>query len=301
MIVPNPDVYGAHTVASALADYLELLALHGVAMTKAELRDMISDAGWRIRNNENMAVPAGYVDEEFDDPDDRVYSLIHQRREILVDRYPFAEETSGRLVHVAGEAGDAYRALLAITLAHAYAVPSPSPPERVFEQTVADVLGARGWLSVNFGALRVGSTFAGAVTACGGPLRLQTNPEAAPHAGAAQDEGVDTLVHIPWCGGRSGRWTFIGQATCAMSNAWRAKILEPSAPLWMRFMGDVVPPVGFLAVPHHAEPKHRIYVMERSQRVLLDRLSLVQHKGGITADEETILNAVMAVGVEGPS
>ena len=130
---------------------------------------------------------------------------------------------------------------------------------------------------------------------------LKTNPGAAPHMAAAQDEGIDTIVHVPWCGSRPGRWIFIGQVTCAMSNVWKTKILEPSPSQWMRFLGDPVHPIGFLAIPHHAEPRHRLSVMDKANRVLLDRLSLVQHKQGVSADERAILDATLAFGVEQPS
>jgi|SRR5215813_4038000 len=300
MIVPNPDAYGTYAAASALADYLELLSLHGHSLTKATLGDVIADSGWRVRRQENIAAPET-DEEEFDASEDRVYSLIRERRRVLGQQYPFVEDGAGRLTHLNGQVGQPYRALLAITLVHAYRVPAPRDPKHVLEQTVADVLAARGWLSLNFGALsRIGG-FAAAVAASGGPLQLATDPAGAPHPSAAQDEGVDTLAHIPWCGARSGRWVVVGQVTCAVSNVWRRKILEPSPASWMRFLADIVPPVSFLAVPHHAEPQHRIYVMVQSGRLLLDRLSLVRHKAATTADEDSLIETVLAFGVERPT
>ena len=43
-------------------------------------------------------------------------------------------------------------------------------------------------------------------------------------------------------------------------------------------LGEIILPLVFLAIPHHAEPNHRTYLMQGSQRLLLDRLSLTRHK-----------------------
>ena len=299
MIVVNLDAYGRYASASALADFLELLALHGHSVKRAQLTDMITDNNWRIRSDENFAIPD--QEQDFDQPEERVYGLVHERAEILRNRYPFLVDAADRLLYQAGQLGQPYLSLLALTIAHAYGIVGPAQPQHVFEQTVCDVLTSRGWMGVNFGGLRRdAANFEAAVLACGPPLGLNANADAAPHNTRAQDEGVDTILHIPWCVARPGRWTIVGQATCAMSHEWKTKIEDPSPHTWAPILGEILEPWVFLAAPHHAEPRHRHYLLDRSRRLLLDRLSLVPHKPAVSADEQGLLDAVIAENVEVP-
>src|SRR5262249_4560374 len=114
----------------------------------------------------------------------------------------------------------------------------------------------------------------------------------------AFDEGVDTILHIPWCTARRGRWTLIGQTTCAMSNAWKAKMVEASPWTWAGLLGEKIPSLTLCAVPHHTERKHSIYLIETRRRILCDRLSLVAHKPQVSGQDQAIVDAVIAGGVE---
>lgn len=300
MIEPDIDAYGIYARATALADYLELLSLHGQTMTTAQLRDMINDNGWQPTANENFLVPAADPEDDFEAFEDRVQSLLIERAEILGGAYPFQVDAAGRVTFTGQLQGSPYVALLAMATAHAYEVTSPEPPERVFEQTVSDILGARGWSTVNFAALRRVNTFDGAIQAAGISLQMRTVPGDAVLNARAQDAGVDAIAHVPWCRERQGRWSIIGQVTCAMSNEWRKKLNDPSIYTWGPLLGEMVFPWVFLAVPHHAEPKHRAFLMSEVRNIVLDRLSLVPHKAQVSPSEQAIVDSVFAEPVAEP-
>jgi hypothetical protein len=296
----NVDAYGLHARGSALADYVELLAIHGHQFSRADFVEFVADADWHINPHENITAP-GQQEDKLDEADERVYNLIYERRDILGNLYPFAIDASDRLTYAPGVAPDLYGALLGLTLAHAYHVAAPHDPKQVFEETVASILSQRGWIGVNFGALRRGAAnFPAALAAAGPQLRLPANADAAPHNKKAQDEGVDSIHHVEWCTTRTGRWLILGQVTCAVSNDWQNKIMEPLDGIWGPMLGDILAPWIFLAVPHHAEPNHRRLLIQGTKRLLLDRLSLTPHKNGVTAEEQAVRDAVMAEGVETP-
>jgi hypothetical protein len=301
VIQPNADAYGTYAQASAVADYLELVAwIHGSSKPRASVGDMISDSGWRIKVAENFHVPdSEEEEEETSDAEERVFNILGERARVLGDKYPFRQDASGRVVPAEIDAGDPYLALLALTAAHAYSIATPQAPETVFEQTVADILAARGWLAVNFRRLRTGpGDFVASLNACGPQIGIETDAEGAVYNLRAFDEGVDALAHIPWCTVRRGRWTVIGQATCAVSNEWKAKLEDASEWTWAGLLGEKIAPLVFLAVPHHAEPKHRLYLIDRSRKAVFDRLSLVAAKSQTSEAERAISIAVRAEGVE---
>lgn len=90
----------------------------------------------------------------------------------------------------------------------------------------------------------------------------------------------------------------VGQVTCAISNEWRMKLEEASEWTWAGLLGERISPLVFLGVPHHAEPKNRLYLIDRSRKAVFDRLSFTKIKGEISAAEREILAAVRAEGVE---
>jgi hypothetical protein len=301
VITPSIDRYGKYAQASAIADYLELVALvHGGSPTRAAVADMIVDNNWKVKSAENFFVPdLEDEDEEVGDAVERIFNILAERRLVLGGAYPFHQDVAGRLTPANLAAETPYVAVLAITLAHAYQVTTHQAPEEVFEQTVTDVVTGRGWLGVNFRLLRrANANFAAALEASGPALGLQTDAGGAAYNVNAFDEGIDTVLHIPWCRTRRGRWTVIGQMTCAMSNEWKGKMKEPSPWTWAGLLGEKIWPFVFCAVPHHAEPRHRLYLIESTRTILLDRLSLIAHKAVVSPDEANIIGAVVGGGVE---
>jgi hypothetical protein len=296
-ITPNIDWYGTYATASALADYLEVAAIAGVQLTRAAIADLIDDNEWSRRVGREHFTGDDDSEEKARDIAERIYNVIGERGDLLGIQYPFTLDRSGRLTFFAGY-DHPYVALLAISVAHAARLDVEDDPTQVFEDTVSDVLRSRGWLAANFGRATRDAGFVGGLGNIAGELSLQPDAEGAPRSQSAQDEKVDTIAHFPWCRRRLGRWLTIGQVTCAVSNEWRSKLLAPSAKSWMARLGEVVEPTVFLAVPHHIESGYRTYLLNDSNRYILDRLSLLSFKSGISASEKSLIDAVMHTEVE---
>src|SRR5215218_7746039 len=118
-IEPSPDAYGNKARASAVADWIELLAWQGQPVTLASAVDYFGDLTYpegTLLPGEPSADPAD--EEEFGD---WVRSLLARRIELLGDLYPF--ELAGERLRLRDgivASDSAYILLLAITVAHAY-------------------------------------------------------------------------------------------------------------------------------------------------------------------------------------
>jgi len=151
---------------------------------------------------------------------------------------------------------------------------------------------------VNFGRATRDAGFAAGLSAIADELFLQTDADAVPRSVSAKDEKIDTIAHYPWCKRRPGRWLSIGQITCAVSNEWEPKLLQPSSKSWRARLGEVVEPTVFLAVPHHIETRYRTYLLNDSGRYILDRLSLLSFKLNVTEPERSLIEAMVGAEVE---
>lgn len=310
MIEPREDAYGAEADTSHLADYLELLALGNRPLKRAELSDYLGDLGWPVRSRELYHQAISGPDDEptqdaldggsgvspADEAADRVFELLADRAAWLGDLYPF-EFQGPHLVrhHDPHPRHDAYLCLLAITVAHHYRVETPASPERVFESVVARTMTARGLATVDMGAAGRGrGDFREAVSAAAEALGLVAAPNAAPSRTYANEEGVDTVSHLPWGDTRPGHWIFIGQATCGQSGTWEAKIQQPWPGQWGPMLTSLVPPIAYLAVPHHVETQQMLHLSTGTRRLVLDRLRLCRHLGEVSTDQRGVLDAVLA-------
>lgn len=122
---------------------------------------------------------------------------------------------------------------------------------------------------------------------------LEAAPDAAPRLARAHDAGVDVLGHLGWENGlRPGTWAFIGQVTVGKSDTWTRKIEEPGPQPWSRRLGAWIPPLPFLAVPHHVEGPTMEMPASEGPAVVLDRLRVVRFKNGNGAEEREIIRAV---------
>ena len=308
---PEPDTYGPYARASLLADYVELLALKGQPVMRATVADFLADneAGWNLdliqpTGNGRLGGSTDDLAERVAVADERASIVFHQldeRRRVLADRYPF--EIAGDQIFIDQDIdpeSNAYVAVLALTIAHAFQVKSPSCPEYLFEETVTNVLQERGLASVEFAALRrrCGSFEAALTPACR-EIGLKAAPDAATRRKRAHDEGVDILCHLAWEQDlRPGSWGFIGQVTVARSDEWGRKIKEPSPTPWARRIGTIIQPLPFLAVPHHVEHPMMEWLTDEGPAVVLDRLRLVRFKEEIKANELEIIRAVAKEEVE---
>ena len=306
MIEPNKGAYGPEADASNLADWLELLALAGTPLRRAELADYLRDSGWVVRSRELYHSPT--VDEPDEDDVDGgaeidpaeehsaiVFAIAEQRAAELKALWPFRLDDVAVVAEEIADHHRPYLCLLALTVAHHYAVATEAMPENVFEAIVASALRARGLETCDFGATwRAAGNFRDAVRAAGDQIRVDSAPEGAVSREAANDEGVDTIGHLSWGDTRPGHWLFIGQVTVGRSNTWQAKIKQPQPPQWEKLLGSYIRPAAFLAVPHHVEEVHLQAITEGTSRLVVDRLRLCRYVADIGDDCQQVLAAVLA-------
>jgi hypothetical protein len=311
-IEPRTDVYGKEADGSALADYVELLALADQRLTQADLADLIADNDWKVRSRELFqAIPA--ITDDDDEPladaverdlqehpaadaSRHVFDILDERASLLGIDYPFLRTGAQLEKRVPLEGRhNRYLCLLATTVAHSYRVPTAANPRELFEELVADSLAARLVLTVNMGQIgREQADFGQALEQAAGKLALQAAPDAAPRRTFANEAGVDTVSHLGWGDLRPGHWVLIGQATCGKSETWPRKIMEPTPDTWGPWLGSLVAPIPFLAVPHHIEAHHLYQLTSTYRRLVLDRLRLCPHLSSLTEAQESLLNDVLA-------
>lgn len=314
MITPIKDGYGPEADRSNLADYLEVLALSGDSLRRAELADFLSDRDWVVRSRELFELGDPLDEEPSEDEDEGgagaapsevaagdVFEVLALRMQELGDRYPFfLTDTRLELRDPQTDDHAAYLALLAITIAHHHKLSCGVAPERLFEECVAQAMTSRGLRTVDTGAVGRGQgKFPELVLAVGDAIGLVGAPAAAVYRTSANEEGVDTVSHLTWGDQRAGHWVFIGQATCAKSNEWARKIEEPRPEQWKDLLTSVVPPIGYLAVPHHVEDAHMTHLSRNHSRLVLDRLRLSRHLVP-SAGQAAIVEAVRSADVFHP-
>jgi hypothetical protein len=315
---PDIDAYGSKARASALADFLELMAIDGVTLTRAALADLIADRSWTRKMHDMINPPElpleEDVGEDLDEDDDgsaeddppgmpaalRVFDVLAEREELLGAAYPF--DVTDHVVTLRAEATveeSLYIALLAMTVAHAYSVNTTYDPKRVFEATVDRALATMVPLTVNVGELsRQVRDFDETVRQAGRSVGLRPTPQAGFRLVHGNEQGLDVLGHCPVGDVRPGLWVFIGQVTCGSSDTWMGKIKEPSETGWRILLNTGCSPIAFLAVPHHAEADHLSHLVQDSDRVVLDRLRIASTGLDLDEEEVTIIREVRDAGVE---
>lgn len=293
MIEPRPDPYGRYADSSALADYLEVLALAGVSPTRHDLADQIADNTWTVRAHELFLEGGEERDSNVDDEEgviraDRVFRLLDERSRTLGHRYPFDITETSLMRRPPADEHRLYYGLLAISLAHAYGL--YGDVTGLFEEVVAAALSDRGLRSIRISS--AGANFEERVTNAGTQLDLSPTPEAEIRRLFAHDEKGDVLTHFGWTDLRVDTWTAVGQVTCAVSEEWDGKIAEPSDVQWKGYLNVHPRPLTFLAIPHHAESRHRHWLTKRHERLLLDRLRLVACRTRVVEGEDGVVAAV---------
>ena len=320
MIEFDIEWYGAYNRRSALCDYLELLALQDKSIGNSELADMIRDAGWTTRLNDLIVdnsdeEPDGQeetgLSESLDEADiasEDVLAILRQRKDILGEYYPFHMDSSHKLMKRDGsDIRATYLAYLTITVCHTIAWISPElkeaiphKPFDVFEMSLAKALNSCGISTALIADYRQNNrdfpeTFSRACNSVG----LTASLSSAPYRKSAIDEGIDTLSNLWPKDTRVGGIQFIGQATCASSNEWRAKLHEAPVGLVQEWLGRGNAPVPFLSVPHHIQQETLNYLINiDGRRDVLDRLRLSLIDRELLSEEQELIDALIAMEVE---
>lgn len=287
MIEPDADWYGSYARRSAIADYLELLALQDRSFSTEELADRIRDNGWTDALGERIGEPrppedeAENIGEEIDRSLERagdVLAVLAERSETAGDLYPFERLPSGRLAY-SGEGPpnrERYVRLLALTVGHATATTFTPAAHQVFETVVEASFANAGFATTGIGARsRAGGSFHSVLTESCEAVGLVAYPDRAKARTFANDEGSDVISNVWTSDRRPGGLQLVGQVTCARSNDWDKKLCEPSDRQWRAWLGGFRSPVIYLAVPHHVEEVTRAWLMEKRDGDVVDRLRLV--------------------------
>lgn len=298
-IEPNIDAYGRRARASALADFVEAAALAGLRITRAALEDLVSENEWVSRPTRQSWT----VGDPREDPAtwaEATFELLAERETLLGSHYPFSQ--SGQALVVTSKSFDprqsGYVSLLAVTMVHAWSIPTGVSPEAALEAIVVAVLRMRGMSAVGIGATERQSGFVAALQSGAAALGLRASDDPRPRSRWAKDAGVDTLAGVVWGDGRqAGEWIMIGQATVGSSNAWRAKLLEPDPAIWAKYLNEPLFPQAFLAVPHHAEQEALSDLTASQRGLVLDRLRLIPAKPANTPEEISLIEALLAARV----
>lgn len=300
LISPNIDLYGSKARVSALADYVELAALLGKTVTRADLADLIADNDWTLRPTRGYVV-ASEVDEDPLAWADSVFAILDERSSVLAEKYPFEFKRNALKWRDSAlrPIDSSYVSLLAITSAHAFSIDTSVNVEGLLERIVADTLRSMGLGVASVGVTDRKGGFVEAVQQAGLELGLAPDPDPRPRSVSAKDEGVDTVAGLVWRDGRrGGHFLFIGQVTVGKSDTWKSKLKEPEGKKWAGYLREDLFPQAFLAIPHHVEAQHVTWMMASDAGVVIDRLRIVLKKPPNSSDEVLVIEGLLACDIE---
>lgn len=307
-VVLNPEAYGNDARISALADWLELLALHNKPIRFAALKESLKDLEYTelIELPEERLSPNDSPGPENTDRKkslnaiDSTKQLLRERAKILGVKYPFKLDETILVKKRHSKCHDLYLALLAITVANAYGVSKPVEPTKALEATVAKCLEATGLRVVNFAEYTRAHRFDKGLELATEAIGMSADPTTAVLRTFRVDEKVDTIAHFDLLDGRIGKWSMIGQVTCAKSEQWENKISDPSPLTWQDLLNEVLQPLVFLAIPHHAETRKLHKLQKDKGRVVIDRLRLCLCDRPLVSNERKIIKAIKALPIAHP-
>jgi hypothetical protein len=307
-ISPNLDAYGTYARVSAIADWLELCAWHGRRVNRAQLEDLVYDYGW-VTKSPHQFTESSPVDTA-DSPgggffpdipelwSEAVYSALQERQGTLGARWPFTIRGDWEVVPSPTlNSRSPYLALLCITVAHAWDLPTSIKPTSLVEATVARAMRSKGLSVVEMGTGdRAGMNFQANLEDTSARLGLRCMSPAVPAKLHAKDAGVDTMCMIGWQDGRAGgQWLSIGQVTITKSDRWEAKLQEPRPDNWAGYLLEPLPPIRFLAVPHHVERAHLAYLVGPATGAVVDRVRLTLDLTDTSAEERAMIGEVFSI------
>lgn len=293
-IEPVLDKYGTLARATFFADFMEVIAMRDRRAKLSSLRDLIADAYPSVRK---ILMEPDEVDGDWEPTDmaDEAWTCLLERADVLGDSYPFeVSDVAVKLRAGVDVLQSKYVAVLAITVSHAFRLLGTNVVEHLFEDVVADAMEGVGLDVGRLGPLsrQNGTNFERSMEEMGRRMGVAVNPNATARRANANDEDVDLVGHLNWKVSSGGKWMFVCQVTCAVSDDWRKKASEPAALDWKDFFGEVVSPMPFLAVPHHANEPLLRYVT-RAEVNVLDRPRLVLNLPEPTAQQREVIQALL--------
>ncbi|WP_404351149.1 hypothetical protein LG324_01455 [Phycicoccus jejuensis] len=299
---PDINAYGTYGRVEALADWLEVAALAGRRVTRAQLEDMIFDNGWTRLSPQQFLLPDGMEEEATPESwVEAVHSTLQRREQVLGVKWPFEIVGSWRVKKRPGaNTVVPYTAMLALSVAHAWNVATTHKPEVLLEATIARALSGFGLAVAPVGT---GTSFSGGfpevMRQAAASLGIRCDPDAAPRKKSAKDEGVDTLALLGWPSDPrlAGQWVFVGQATVARSNEWYKKLMEPRRDHWRSRLIQPLEPQRFLVVPHQVASEYLTHLVGNDTGVVIDRLRLALVLDDVTGEERLVLDEILAAGV----
>jgi len=273
------NLYGPYARGSALADFLELLALQGEVPTKQMLGDAIRRNSWTTLPRQLFTSIGSQIEEITSDDDaewaDWTFTALRERAQNLGDRYPFHVGPDALSLRAGVDPFADYVRLLAITTAHSRRYKSGPDPRTLFELMTVACLKNAGFESYGMGtATTKGSDFPTSLASAGQALGFNASKTPEPRHVYAKDAGVDAIGTFSWGDQRSGHMFWLAQATCGSSVYWERKIREPRTHHWMSYLSEDLEPLAILAVPHHVEHDHFNFLLEPKATVM-DRLRMV--------------------------
>jgi len=277
-----------------------MAALARRRVTSTQLEAMITDNGWSRLSPRQFVIPQ--TAEESMTPEawvEAVYATILRRAAILGDSWPYELKHGWRLIANRDQMHSPYNALLALTVAHGWKIPTAKSPELLFEATLARALNDHGLRTAMMGTGSGAGNFLATATGAAKLLGLRFVPSAAPIHTSAKDEGVDTISMMGWPADDrpAGQWIFVGQATLARTNEWYKKLMEPRVDHWALRFSQPLHPLRFLAVPHQASRDHLAHLVSANSGLVIDRLRITISLRGVSDDEREIIDKIVALGV----
>lgn len=324
-LILNVDGYGGDGQLSLLADFVEwCVFVRARAIGHKQIADYLEERRLRVGGFSRVPLVDEAEDVEAEAPmldrshlarearrrqraqEDaaRIGQLLAERERRLNRSYPFRvvrSESSFR-VERRGSRITPYHVALAIALSHACARDDDSAND--FEAFAADCLRARGYRTFSFAEQRRAERGRGIeafravhtrlVQALG--LRAGANAELSPHV---NDAGGDVLARVEPVDDRPGCRTILVQATVGKADTWPGKMREVPTSTWAALLGDPIPPLVTLAIPHHIEDAHlHDLVCNGLGATVIDRLRLIAHGPAVSSRQRALVGRLRDQGVE---
>jgi len=321
----NLDGYGSRGQLSLLADFFEFCcSVRKLEINHAVIADYLRDRGIRISLHAQVplhgelttegsveladdATPTDHASAEDgrrrrgNEDSTRVMGLLRERQHYLAKLYPFDIDANDRLTRRL-KTTTAYDVALALALRHGCVGDRTVANE--FEGFVERCLIANSYRVFPLGARIRAARSSGATRFREVFSDLADHLNVRPALDVAvpshiHDGGADVLARWGPRDDRPGCRTLLVQATVGKADTWRQKALEPPTSRWKSLLGDPVPPLVTLAVPHHVEREYLREIVDESHgATVFDRLRLVAHQPKITRAERSGVAAFRSSGVE---